>query len=268
MSAPPNQDFGQGQEYGQQPYDDQQNPAQPQQDAAGGTKKKKRGYAAGAFDVGAGANAGVAGQVPGGAPQYGVPAPGQPAVPGYGGYPQQDPQQPAQGYQYPQQGGYQAPQGQPAYGGYQAPAPASEYPAPGSGPAPGIGGITQGMGGMNLGQPVQPQQQAAGAPRPQLNQLYPTDLLNQPFNVAELDLPPPPILLPQNVSWNCAENGASKTCTDVFSLSIVKRHPFSRCQLPAKVHSLDTQCRAYDQLNAQEEQTPFCSGHTALWLLA
>ena len=206
MSAPPNEDYGQGQfqgqEYGQQPYDDQQSPAQPQQDAAGAPKKKKRGYAAGAFDVGAGANAAVGGQAQGGAPQYGVP-PGQPAAPGYGGYPQQDPQQPAQGYQYPQQGGYQAPQQQPTYGGYQAPAPASEYPVPGTGPAPGVGGITQGMGGMNLGgQPVQPQQQAqsAAAPRPQLNQLYPTDLLNQPFNVAELDLPPPPILLPQNVS--------------------------------------------------------------------
>lgn len=32
-----------------------------------------------------------------------------------------------------------------------------------------------------------------------LNQLYPTDLLNQPFNVSELDLPPPPIILPPNV---------------------------------------------------------------------
>lgn len=36
--------------------------------------------------------------------------------------------------------------------------------------------------------------------RPQLNQLYPSDLLNQPLNVSELDLPPPPIILPPNVS--------------------------------------------------------------------
>lgn len=33
-----------------------------------------------------------------------------------------------------------------------------------------------------------------------LNQLYPTDLMGQPFNVSELDLPPPPIVLPPNVS--------------------------------------------------------------------
>lgn len=135
----------------------------------------------------------------GGAPQFGMPQQPQPA-PGYGGYPQQEPQQPqqpaAQGY--PSQGyPAQLPQ-QPAYGGY--PAPDQGYPAPQAG-APGVGGITQGMGGMNLGgQPqAQPQPQAQ-APRAVMNQLYPTDLLNQPFNASELDLPPPPITLPPNVS--------------------------------------------------------------------
>jgi hypothetical protein len=51
---------------------------------------------------------------------------------------------------------------------------------------------------------IAPQAAQAGAgaiPRVALNQLYPTDLLNQPFNVAELELPPPPIILPPNVSW-------------------------------------------------------------------
>jgi hypothetical protein len=44
-------------------------------------------------------------------------------------------------------------------------------------------------------------QAPAPAARPiALNQLYPTDLLNTPFNVAELDYPPPPAILPQNVS--------------------------------------------------------------------
>jgi protein transport protein SEC24 len=32
-----------------------------------------------------------------------------------------------------------------------------------------------------------------------LNPLYPADLISQPFNVSELDLPPPPIILPANV---------------------------------------------------------------------
>jgi protein transport protein SEC24 len=54
-----------------------------------------------------------------------------------------------------------------------------------------------------MGQPQQQQPQMGQPGRPAvLNQLYPTDLLTQPFNVTELDLPPPPIILPPNVSEN------------------------------------------------------------------
>lgn len=217
MSAPPNEGYGQypGQPYGQYPqqdpqaqppYEDQQAPAPgaPQHETAAHGKKKKRGYAAGAFDVGSGANVAPGGQTQGGGPpQYGMPQ--QPQVaPGYGGYPQQDPQMAAsQGYQYPAQGypGQQPvpPQQQPAYGGY--PAPDQGYPAPQAG-APGVAGVTQGMAGMNLGgQPAQQPQPQGQAPRAAMNQLYPTDLLNQPFNASELDLPPPPITLPPNVRY-------------------------------------------------------------------
>lgn len=192
MSAPPNQGYGQYPDPAQGQFDDQSAQAPPQQDAAAaGGKKKKRAYAAGAFDVGSGANAGVGGQPPAGG-QFGMPP-----APQYGGYPQQ-PEQP-QGFQQPGYGAPQAPQ-QPAYGGYQPPAP-GQAPVP----APGVGGITQGVANMQMGgqQPPQPPAQAPAA-RQQgpLNQLYPTDLLNQPFNVAELDLPPPPIILPPNVSSN------------------------------------------------------------------
>lgn len=210
MASPPptGEQYGgfQGQNYegyandeqpGQQSYED---PAAQQQ--AGAHKKKKRGYAAQAFEVGSGANATVGGQ-PVGTPQaFGAPQ----NEPAYGGYAQPDPQQAAgQGFQqYPQGYGAQQPAaGQaPAYGGYQAPdqgyaAPGAPQPVPG---APAVGGITQGMGGMNLGGQAQ-QPQAAPQARPvALNQLYPTDLLGQPFNVSELDLPPPPIILPPNVS--------------------------------------------------------------------
>jgi protein transport protein SEC24 len=208
MSAPPNDGYGQFQgqpvdQQAQQDYDNQ--PAQPAQEAAA-PKKKKRGYAAGAFDVGAGANSAVGGQMQGGG-QFGAPA-GQPAQ-GYGSYPQGDPNQ-AAGYQYGQSYGQaygQQPQGgapqQPGYGGYQA--PDQGYPAPGAGQPPaagGVGGITQGMSNMSVGtqQPPQPQQAQPGQ-TPGMNQLYPSDLLSQPFNVAELDLPPPPIVLPRNVSY-------------------------------------------------------------------
>ncbi len=205
MSAPPNDGYGQFQgqpaeQQAQQSYDDQA--AQPAQDPAA-PKKKKRGYAAGAFDVGAGANSGVGGQMQGGG-QFGAPA-GQ-AAPGYGSYPQGDTQQ-AAGYQYGQSYGQQqggVPQ-QPAYGGYQA--PDQGYPAPGTSqpPAPsgGVGGLTQGMSNMSVG--TQPQVQSSPLPQTGqtqgMNQLYPSDLLSQPFNVAELDLPPPPIVLPRNVSY-------------------------------------------------------------------
>jgi protein transport protein SEC24 len=64
--------------------------------------------------------------------------------------------------------------------------------------------VTQQFGHMGVGDPNQPQQpmQPQQVPRAvPLNQLYPTDLLTQPFNVAEIDYPPPPIILPPNVGF-------------------------------------------------------------------
>jgi protein transport protein SEC24 len=69
------------------------------------------------------------------------------------------------------------------------------YPSAPVPPAPGIAQVTQQMGQMNVAD--QPARGQRAAP---LNQLYPTDLLTQPFNVAELEYPPPPIVLPPNVS--------------------------------------------------------------------
>lgn len=181
MSAPPNDGYGQSQQP-EQVYQDQ--PGQVPETAAGG-KKKKRAYAAGAFDVGSGANATVGGQ-PVGA-QYGMPAPAGPA---YGSY--AEPQQPLYGAQpgMPQQ---------PAYG---QPQPYPDQTQPPQGVAPNVGDITHGMANMNTGgAPMQPAQMPQQPSRPSmLNTLYPTDLLSNAFNVAELDLPPPPIVLPSNVS--------------------------------------------------------------------
>ncbi|KAJ5296080.1 hypothetical protein N7508_010901 [Penicillium antarcticum] len=141
--------------------------------AAGG--KKKRAYAGEAFDFGSGANAALGGQpTAGGA---------------YGAYPQQ-----------PQAAGYQ----QPAYGAdpsqMQAAAPAYGSPA-----VPDVSQMTQQFGAMGMVEPhhmppPQPVAQAPMRPQVQLNQLYPTDLRSQPFNVAELDYPPPPIILPPGTS--------------------------------------------------------------------
>ena len=151
--------------------------------------RRKRQYAGQAYDFGAGPNAAMGGQPPHGGSFS--EAPGfQPQQPGY--------QQPTYGSDY----GTPAPMTQPSYGkpapavgGYQS--PEMGYPATsGSG---GVSGITQGMSNMGMGGPA-PMPPQAAPQRPHLNQLYPTDLLNQPFSVSELDHPPPAIILPANVS--------------------------------------------------------------------
>lgn len=210
MSAP-HDGYGQypPQQPGEQsPYSDQgyANPATAPPPSAAAPhapdhgKKKKRAYAAGAFDVGVGGNAAIGGQVPGGG-QFGAP------VPAYAAYPQQpDAQAAAYGAQ-PQQYGMAQPA---AVGGYQAPEP--YYPPAGVAPAPGgVAGITSGLSTMNLGPGAQQQQPQPLPPQARpvpLNQLYPTDLLNQPFNVSELDLPPPPIILPPNVRRRMIPNNS------------------------------------------------------------
>lgn len=197
---PPQQQYhDDGQYQTEQPGFEQQGSPPP---SAGGAyqapdqgKKKKRGYATQAFEYGAGGNSGP--PPPGGlgsATPVGASYPGQNFQ--QGGYPS-----PTQGAPYGQQQ-QGMPPGQPAVGGYQAPDP---YYNAGGAPT-GMAGITSNMAGMNLGggpqQPVQQQmpQQQQQQPRPTLNQLYPTDLLNQPFNVSELDLAPPACILPPNVS--------------------------------------------------------------------
>lgn len=198
MSAP--HEYGQPgvqPQYDGQPYDNPAGSPPPQavqQHAEAGGKKKKRAYAAGAFDVGTGGNAAVGGQLPGGG-QFGTP---QPMTPAYGGYPGQDQQAAAAAYPGAQQ---------------FTPVAGPGYPQPGYGaaPMPGVADITQGMSNMQMGggQPVPQQQQQQQPPQARigpLNQLYPTDLLSQPFNVSELDLPPPPVILPPNVSLQRFQN--------------------------------------------------------------
>lgn len=216
MSAPPGGPPGQGytspDAYGQEhpsQYEQHQplgyeGTTSPTQDGApaqaGGARKGRRHYAGQAYDFGAGANSAVGGQAQGGG--------GYPAAPG-AGYASYSPQAQQPGFQQPAYGAGQggpAPASTPAYGqqpggptGYQSPEPS--YPAHGvTSMLGGVSGLTQQMGQMGMGGQTQQQPPTNSQQRPQLNQLYPTDLLNQPFNVSELDLPPPPIILPPNVS--------------------------------------------------------------------
>ncbi|OJJ49158.1 hypothetical protein ASPZODRAFT_129561 [Penicilliopsis zonata CBS 506.65] len=166
---PPQEGYGQPVGYGTPPPPSDPAATAPAPHAAHGGKKK-RVYAGQAFELGSGANAALGGQQQGGG--------------SYGAYPPA----PAAGYQQPMYG-VDPNQGQPAVAGYAPPAPS------------GVAQMTQQFGAMGMAD----QQQAAPQPVqvPQsvpLNQLYPTDLLAQPFNVAELDYPPPPIILPPNTS--------------------------------------------------------------------
>lgn len=184
---PPDGQQGPGQPYGAPGIEpDQSTPPPPTgaQVAAGPTHggRKKRAYAGQAYDFGTGANVSLGGQLPAGGGYGGYPAPPQPQ-----GFP------PAQ---YAGQSIQPAPEAyatgeQMATGGYQPSVPG--YPVP---PAADVSHITQQMGQMNMGSQMPARAPVAAV----LNQLYPTDLLTQPFNVAELEFPPPPIILPSNVS--------------------------------------------------------------------
>jgi len=183
--------------------------------AGAGGKKKGRAYAGQAYEFGTGANSALGGQQPAGG-QF----PGSPAPAGGYGYPAQQ-QQPS--YGMPQQPQYadpnaqpqaaQAPYGQPQHGapqgGYEPPQPA--YPTQGT-PSilqQGMQGVTQSFAQMGMGgaqpqqaqQPAQQPQAPQGATQMRLNPLQPVDISmqGQPFHVADLDAPPPPIILPPNV---------------------------------------------------------------------
>ena len=148
--------------------------------------RKKRAYAGQAYDFGAGANSALGGQQQGaGAYEGGFNQQGHEAGYPQGGY-QQSAAAPAQtpGIGHPVVA---------AGGGYQPPAPV--YPVQQA----GMNSMTQQFSQMDMShKPVAAAPASTSRPLA-LNQLYPTDLLNTPFNVAELDYPPPPAILPQNV---------------------------------------------------------------------
>lgn len=220
-------------------------------------RKKRRDYAGQAYEFGAGGNAAA------------TPVGHQDDNVGVGGY---SLQQNAAGYA---QGGYaqnptavqpgQTPmygQADPGVGGYQPPAP--QYPTQPAQPGAGVAGMTQQFGQMDMSQkpqiPQQPQQQAQqqqpGRP-PQLNTLYPSDLQNQPLNVAELDYPPPPAILPANVSSRKVAKHEMLTRSDQCNSIAIR-------QLPAQVRQINTECCSYYALSAQEIEITLCACHPAI----
>ncbi|KAL1900379.1 COPII subunit [Ceratocystis pirilliformis] len=212
-------------------------------------KKKKRGYATEAFEFGTGANAGVMAGAPAGAPPapYGMP-PNQPSY-GYG-----QPQDPAAAPAYGTTPAYGIPAGAPAPSpsGYQAPDPYYQA-SPG---ASGVPGITAGMSQMNVGTapPAGPgqslPQQSQSVP---LNQLYTTDLINQPFNATELELPPPPIVLPPNTALTPSPHA---NCPPKFTRSTLNAVPTTAGLLKKSKLPFALIIQPYSSLHDNDDPVP------------
>ncbi|KAI9658655.1 MAG: COPII subunit [Bathelium mastoideum] len=276
--AAPQPDYPQGQDqyesieggqYNQHeaPFNDDQGTSAPPPSAQPTGGKKKRAYAGQAYELGAGANAGSQGQ------QGGYPgAQASPYGAGAGGYAQsqqqqQQQQQPQTGYQqpgYPDQGATPAPAfgqaygqpqgyGQPQYGagGYQP--PDQGYPAHGATSIvqSGVGGVTQQFGQMGLGGGQQQAPAASASVR--LNQLYPTDLQNQPFNVTELELPPPPIILPPNSS---ATPSPHANCPPKYVRSTLNAVPTTNSLLKKSKLPFALVIQPYAALHDSEDPVP------------
>ncbi|KAF3931820.1 hypothetical protein ABW19_dt0201318 [Dactylella cylindrospora] len=194
------------------PGEDASQPAQ----AAPAHGRKQRAYATQQYEFAQGANSslgqpGHGGFPPettyGGAPGYqGGQAPAPSYEPSYG---QTQPAPQFQQLVQPTPYGQPSTYGQPVQGGYQA---------------PDMGGITQGLGGMSLGGQA-PAQAGYGQPAggPPSSYLQTIDLM-QPFNVAELDLPPPTINLPPNSSATPSPNA---NCPPAYMRSTVNAVPHS-----------------------------------------
>lgn len=221
-------------------------------------RKKGRAYAQKAFEVGRGGNASLDGQYGAGinAPnaQQGGYSAGNPydagsaTDPGRQGAEQQfnygQPQPQQQGYQQPDQG-YQPPASQ-AYGPVQGHEQLNDR--------------FEQMGLQGGGQP-QTHQQYQSNQRVPMNKLYPSDLVNQPFNVAELDQPPPPIILPPNVSKDTgciADRGLNRL--------VGQRHSVASCECISQAHPMHTECCAHNSLPSEQVQTAICAHHQSVQL--
>ncbi|ODH40117.1 protein transporter SEC24 [Paracoccidioides brasiliensis] len=230
---------------GEQQYGVPGSPTQPDASAPapGGLHgKKKRAYAGQAYEFGVGQNAALGGQLQGGGAYGEYSAPQQPqSYPqgAYGAAPVQVVPQMVGGQPEPVAvGGYQPP-----VGGYQ------------SQPSVGIGQVTQQMDQMSMGGQPPVQQMPAQRGQP-LNQLYPTDLLTQPFNVAELDYPPPPIILPPNSS---VTPSPTANCPPKYVRSTLNAVPTTHSLLKKSRLPFALVIQPYASLHDAEDPVPIVS---------
>ncbi|WEW60633.1 COPII subunit [Emydomyces testavorans] len=240
---PPDGQQSFGEPYGAPPTETEQPAAPPHGSthATGGPThggRKKRAYAGQAFELGTGANAALGGQLPGGGGYGGYPAPPQPQSYPPAPYAGQPAQAAPDAY---------AASEQTSMGGYQP--PAAGYPPP---PAADMGQITQQMGQMSMGGQV-----PGRGPGPvSLNQLYPTDLLTHAFNVAELDFPPPPIILPPNAS---VTPSPTANCSPKFVRSTLNAVPTTNSLLKKSRLPFALVIQPFTSLHDAEDPVPIIS---------
>ncbi|KAL2203631.1 COPII component protein [Sarocladium strictum] len=105
-------------------------------------------------------------------------------------------------------------------------------------------------------QPQLPGQQGPAAPhmnRGPLAQLYPTDLMNQPFNVSELDLPPPPINIPPNTAVTASP---TSNCPSKYIRSTINAVPTQNSVLKKSKLPFALVIQPYGSLHDDEDPVP------------
>lgn len=216
-------------------YDEQQQAA-----AAQAEKKKKRAYAQQAYEFGGNAaGAAPVGQAqPPHQPAYGGPAPaayGQPAA--YGAAPAP---------------GYGQPLAQPAYGAQDQ--------------------LASQFGQMSMGNQPQAPQPLATAPPTQPNLLVASDIIrsvtaydglhkltriiSQPFQVEELDIPPPIINLPPNTS---VTPSPYSNCPPKYVRSTINAIPTTHSLLKKSKLPFALVISPYTSLHDNEDPVPVCT---------
>lgn len=226
----------------------QDGPPPPPTGGTGG--RRKRNYAGQAYDFGAGANSALGGQQQGGGAYPGAPgmqSQPQPGYPGpvYGSLPASPAIVGAPGYGQPP----------PAVGGYQPPDPA--YPTHGAPPTqPGMAGVTQGMSNLAVGSQAQTAPQSMQGQlqgRPAMNQLIPTDLLNQQLDVSELSRSPPQINLPPHSSVTPSPDA---NCSAKYVRSTLNAVPTTHSLLKKSKLPFALVIQPYSSLHDHEDPVP------------
>ncbi|KAF2670973.1 hypothetical protein BT63DRAFT_423237 [Microthyrium microscopicum] len=137
--------------------------------------------------------------------------------------------------------------------------PVSQVGAPVMPGAPGIAPAPQEQLASQFGQMnIQgaPQQPTAQMPPQASNQLYPSDLIGQPFTVQELDNPPPPIHLPPNTSVTPSPyaNGDPKYIRSTLNCVPTTHSLLKKSKLPFALI-----LTPYTSLHDAEDPVPVCT---------